>query len=471
MQALVIATSKNFMVDNADNLSNKNFSDVQGICGVGVWDLILAQKEYLLKDTTMILCDDRVYTEEEIQGVLSEKSPSMMLWTGLRLYKDSRIYVMDRAFWNGMNERSVMESLFASGEDKLSRYQCRYGGYWRYASLYDFCYLVNPCFPTERFQNEMKDSFVTLMQSYPSGMGVNSALAAEYFALSPMQICVGNGSSELIKSLMERFVGKIGCIYPTFEEYPHRKQQSEIVPFVGLDGKFNCTVDDIATFYEDKSVDAIILVNPDNPTGRFLLKDELLRLAKWCQEKDIYLVVDESFMDFSGMPKESLLCQEVLNQYKNLIVIKSISKSYGVPGLRLGILATSNEELVATMKKDVSIWNVNSFGEFFWQIIGKYKYDYEKAIGEFIRIRARYMENLGRIKNLVVYPTYSNYVMCKIEGGMTATKLATIMLNRYNILVKDLTGKAGLEDGEYIRLSVRADEENNYIVRVLEELL
>lgn len=471
MQALVIATTRNIMVANADNLSSKNFSDVQGICGVGIWEMILAQKEYLQKDTTIILCDDRIYSEEEIQGVLSEKASSMMLWTGLRLYKDSRIYVMDRNFWNGLIERSVMESLFASGEDKLSRYQQRYGGYWRYAGLYDFCYLVNPCFPTERFRNEMKDSFVPLMQAYPSGMGVNSALAAEYFELSPMHVCVGNGSSELIKSLMERFVGKIGCIYPTFEEYPHRKNAGEIIPFMGLDENFNCLVDDIAEFYEDKSVDAIVLVNPDNPTGRLWLRDDLIRLTKWCQERNIRLIVDESFMDFSGMPEESLLSENVISQYHNLIVIKSISKSYGVPGLRLGVLATGDEELVAVMKKDVAIWNVNSFGEFFWQIIGKYKYDYEKAIGEFVRIRARYMENLGRIKNLVVYPTYSNYVMCKIEGGMTATELATIMLNRYNILVKDLTGKTGLSGGEYIRLSVRADEENNYIVRVLEELV
>ena len=378
---------------------------------------------------------------------------------------------MDRAFWLGLNESSVMESLFACGEDKLSKYQSRYGGYWRYAGLYDFCYLVNPCFPNERFKNEMKDAFVTLMQEYPSGMSVNSALAAEYFGLSTKHVCVGNGSSELIKSLMENYVGNVGLIYPTFEEYPHRKSKGELIPFNKLDENFECSVDDIAEFYEDKNIDAIVLVNPDNPTGRFILKDDMLRLVEWGLSKGVRIVVDESFSDFSGLTDETVLDEEVLSRYSNLIVIKSISKSYGVPGLRLGILATGDEALITSMKKDVAIWNINSFGEFFWQIIGKYRFDYDKAISEFVRIRARYMENLEKIENLVVFPTHSNYVMCRIKGGMTATKLATIMLNRYNILIKDLTGKEGLNDGQYIRLSVRGDEDNNYVVRVLEELL
>ena len=471
MQALVIATGKNYVVANADNLSDKNFTDVQGVCGNDVWGVILDNKEYLLKDTTMILCDDRIYSDEEIMGVLTDKATSMMLWTGLRLYKDSRIYVMDRGFWLGLTEKSVMESLFAKGEDKLSKYQSRYGGYWRYPGLYDFCYLVNPCFPNERFFNEMKASFVTLMQAYPSGMGVNSALAAEYFGVSPKQICVGNGSSELIKSLMENYIGNIGLIYPTFEEYPHRKSKGDLIPFNKLDENFNCSVDDIAEFYEDKKVDAIVLVNPDNPTGRFILREDMLRLAKWGLSKGVRIIVDESFADFSGLEKETVLDEEVLSQYSNLIVIKSISKSYGVPGLRLGILATGDEELIASMKKDVAIWNINSFGEFFWQIIGKYKFDYDKAIGEFVRIRARFMEKLQSINNLTVYPTYSNYVMCRIDSGVSATELATIMLNRYNIMIKDLTGKEGLLDGQYSRLSVRGDEDNIFVVRVLEELL
>ena len=471
MQAFVIATNKSLVVGNADNLNDKNFTAVQGVCGDNVWEVILSNKEYFLQDTTMILCDDRIYDEDEIYKVLSDSAASMMLWTGLRLYKDSRIYVMDRAFWLGHTERSVMESLFAKGEDKLSKYQSRYGGYWRYAGLYDFCYLVNPCFPNERFNNEMKDAFVTLMQEYPSGMGVNSALAAEYFGLNPKQVCVGNGSSELIKSLMENYIGNIGLIYPTFEEYPHRKNNGEIIPFNGLDENYNCSVDDIAEFYVDKHVDAIVIINPDNPTGRMIMKEDMLRLAKWCTEKEIRLIVDESFMDFAGVDGQSLLDGDILVQHSNLIVVKSISKSYGVPGLRLGVLATGDEALIESMKKDVSIWNINSIGEFFWQIIGKYRFDYDKAISEFGRIRARFLESLGKINNLVVFPTYSNYVMCRVDGGMTATELATIMLNRYNILIKDLSGKEGLFDGQYIRLSVRGDEDNNYVVRVLNELL
>lgn len=471
MQALVIASKESLISENIMNLHDKDLADIKGCITDDVWNEICRQKDYVSQDSTMILFDDRVYSDRDIMGTLNNTDSSMVLCTGLRMYKNSRIYVMDRVFWNGVVEKSVMESLFASNEEKLAKYQERYGGYWRYPGLYDFCYLANPCFPNERFLNEMKDAFGTLVREYPSGMKVNSVLAADYFEIPDEYICVGNGTSELIKSLMEKYIGNVGVIYPTFEEYPHRKNGTELIPFMGLDEEFMCNVDDISDFYKDKNVDAIILVNPDNPTGRFIPKNEIVRLAGICHKQGVRLIVDESFVDFADEENQSLIDYEILKNNPNIIVMKSISKSYGVPGIRLGVIVTGDEEIIASMKKDVAIWNINSFGEFFWQIIGKYRNDYRNAMNDFGKIRKRYLDNLTKNPNLKVYPTQSNYVMCKLINNMKATELATLMLNRYNILIKDLTGKSGLDDGEYIRLSVKSDEENNYVIRVLEEIL
>ena len=372
---------------------------------------------------------------------------------------------------NDIQDMDIAETIFAEGDEKLSRYMKRFGGYWRYEGMYDFCYLVNPFFPNQRFMDEMKANFETLIREYPSGMAVNSLLAAKYFELRPEQVCVGNGTAELIKSLMENFSGKLGLIYPTFEEYPHRKKKEQLIPYWVINDDFTYTVDDIMNFYSDKDVDAIVLVNPDNPSGHFILRDDILRLEEWARARGISIIVDESFVDFADIPEQTLLTQDIIDGHPKLIVLKSISKSFGVPGLRLGILASADADMIAAMKKDVSIWNINSFAEYYMQIIEKYKDDYEEAMRRFMQVRKRYLDKLSKISALKVFPSQANYVMCRLENGMSSRRLADIMLNRYNILIKDLSTKEGLNGGNYIRLSVKTDEENDVVVKVLNELL
>ncbi len=392
-------------------------------------------------------------------------------------FKEQRVLkalVLENEKWyeiNDIQDIDIAESIFAEGDEKLTRYMKRFGGYWRYEGMYDFCYLVNPFFPNQRFMDEMKANFETLIREYPSGMAVNSLLAAKYFELRPEQVCVGNGTAELIKSLMENFSGNIGLIYPTFEEYPHRKKKEQLVPFWVINEDFTYTVDDIMEFYKDKNIQAIVLVNPDNPSGHFIMRDDILRLEEWAAKRDASIIVDESFVDFADIPEQTLLTQDIIDNHKKLIVLKSISKSFGVPGLRLGIIASADKEMIAAMKKDVSIWNINSFAEYYMQIIEKYKDDYEDAMKRFMDVRKRYVDKLERIPALRVFPSQANYIMCHLENGMSSRRLADIMLNKYNILIKDLSTKEGLNGGNYIRLSVKTDEENDVVVRVLNELL
>ena len=383
---------------------------------------------------------------------------------------------------NDIQDIDIAESIFAEGEERLRRYLSRYGGYWRYHGLYDFCYLVNPYFPNERFLNEMKSHFDVLIREYPSGQAVNATLAAKYFEVLPEQICVGNGSAELIKSLMEQMEGKMGMAYPTFEEYAHRRAPGDMIPFFVKEKDFKYTVDDLIAFYEEHPVKAIALVNPDNPTGHLILRDDILRLAAWMKERDMMLIVDESFIDFAktGTPGQSysdehmsrtLLVPEILDEYPNIVVIKSISKSFGVAGLRLGVLASGNRKLIAWMKKDIAIWNINSFAEYYMQIIEKYKADYEEAMVRFKEVRVRYMQMLSRVANLKVYPSQANYIMARVTGVMSSHRLADVLLNKYNILIKDLSTKEGLDHEDFVRLSIKTDEENEALVKALCEIL
>lgn len=382
--------------------------------------------------------------------------------------------ILDEEQWyeiNDIQDMDIAESMFADGNEKVRKYLQRYGGYWRYPAMRDFCYLVNPYFPNERFMNEMKSNFDVLVREYPSGMAVNSLLAGHFFGVRTENICVGNGTAELIKSLMENISGNIGMVYPTFEEYPHRKKDVEVVPYYVVDKDFDYSVDDIMSYYEGKDISAIVLVNPDNPSGHFISKKDILRLEDWCRSKGRKLIVDESFIDFVEDDEwHTLLDMEVLLNHPSLIVLKSISKSFGVAGLRLGVIATADTDLIAFMKKDVAIWNINSFAEYYLQIIEKYRDDYYEAMEKFKEVRRRYLDKLSKIKGFKVYPSQANYVMCHIENSVTSTELADILLNRYNVLIKNLASKEGLNKGNYVRLSVKSDEENDYIVNALMEI-
>lgn len=382
--------------------------------------------------------------------------------------------ILDEEQWyeiNDIQDMDIAESMFADGNEKVRKYLQRYGGYWRYPAMRDFCYLVNPYFPNERFMNEMKSNFDVLVREYPSGMAVNSLLAGHFFGVRTENICVGNGTAELIKSLMENISGNIGMVYPTFEEYPHRKKDVEVIPYYVVDKDFDYSVDDIMSYYEGKDISAIVLVNPDNPSGHFISKKDILRLEDWCRSKGRKLIVDESFIDFVEDDEwHTLLDMEVLLNHPSLIVLKSISKSFGVAGLRLGVIATADTDLIAFMKKDVAIWNINSFAEYYLQIIEKYRDDYYEAMEKFKEVRRRYLDKLSKIKGFKVYHSQANYVMCHIENSVTSTELADILLNRYNVLIKNLASKEGLNKGNYVRLSVKSDEENDYIVNALMEI-
>ena len=360
-----------------------------------------------------------------------------------------------------------------SDEKKYKALTSRYGGYWRYPHMLDFCYLVNPYFPPKQMLDEMKASFETLLREYPSGMRVNSLLAAKNFSLKQEYIAVGNGAAELIKVLIERHTAKIGVIYPTFEEYPNRAVRENVVSYIPTNADKHYSADDIIAFYGDKEIGTLLLINPDNPSGNYIPYGDLIRLIEWTGKCGVQFVVDESFVDFVDVEGEfSLLHNDILSANPHLVVVKSISKSYGVPGIRLGVLASGNTEIIATIKKEVAIWNINSFGEFYMQIYEKYHKEYLLACKAFREERKLFYEELQQIPFLRVIPSQANYFMCElVDGKYTSHELAVKLLAGYNILIKDCSGKSAFDGGKYIRIAVRDRNDNHRLVEALSELI
>lgn len=362
------------------------------------------------------------------------------------------------------------ETVFAPSDQKLQAYQKRFGGYWRYPELLDFCYLVNPYFPTPRLEEEIKNYFHRLMREYPSGMGVQKILAATSFECKEQNMLIGNGAAEMIPGLMNALKGTIAVIHPTFNEYPERIEANRLVS-LSVDND-NFSYDESFIINNASGFDNLVLINPDNPSGNFIKPKGVYKILDHFKANNKTLVLDESFVDFSSEGEaNTFINQKIINQYPNLVIIKSISKSYGVPGLRLGLMVSSNEELVETVSKSLAIWNINSFGEFFLQIIDKYKRDYKKACVQIAKERDRFYGELNQLPNLTIFPSQANYFLCQLTGEINANYITTSLLEQHDILIKDLTGKKGFEKGQFVRIAVRDYNDNNRLLKALAQII
>ncbi|MGN0869265.1 MAG: aminotransferase class I/II-fold pyridoxal phosphate-dependent enzyme [Akkermansia sp.] len=366
-----------------------------------------------------------------------------------------------------VQDLDIAASIFCDFRERYKRLTQRYGGFWRYPGLLDYCYLVNPYFPDARLMSELKSAVDDLIRSYPSGLRVNNLLAGKYLNIAEEYVCVGNGAAELINVLMGCLEGQVGVIYPTFEEYPNRLPAERLVPYDTAEREYAYDADGLMRYYGSHPVRSMVLINPDNPSGNFIPLADLLRLAAWAEQRSIRLIVDESFVDFSeGGGSNTMITQRILTAHPHLVVLKSISKSYGVPGLRLGVLATADCELMARIRAGVSIWNINSLAEFYLQLFGKYEASYQRACARFRAERERFRARLEEVPYLKAYPSQANYFLCRLSPPYRAEELACTLLQR-NILIKNAGSKHGMGEGEYIRLAVRNTSDNDRLVQAL----
>ncbi|MBE6375057.1 MAG: aminotransferase class I/II-fold pyridoxal phosphate-dependent enzyme [Lentisphaerae bacterium] len=377
---------------------------------------------------------------------------------------DEKWYEIDDA-----QDLDIAEAIFAENKQRLTKYFKRYGGYWRFPQMLDYCYLVNPYFPPDRMKDELRSNFDVLLTEYPSGSGINNLLAGKYFSIKQSLIAVGNGAAELIRSLMRFTTGKLGVILPTFEEYPNRYNKEDLVVFKPETDGFTYSADDLMDFYADKQISSLLIVNPDNPSGNFIKIEDLMRLLSWCKSRDIRIIIDESFVDFSDFSEQTLLVNQILENNPHLVVIKSISKSYGVPGLRLGIMATADSDLLTQVKGDLPIWNINSFAEFYMQIFSKYEKLYHEGCRLFCEERKRFKAELQKVPFLKVYPSQANYFLCEVTGKYTSPELTEKLLEQ-NILIKDCSTKVAFDGRNFIRIAIRNRQDNTNLCKKLNSL-
>ncbi len=369
-----------------------------------------------------------------------------------------------------IQDLNIAKCIFSKGYDKLQNFQKRYGGYWRFSNILDYCYLVNPYFPPKAMIDKINSFSTQLITQYPSGQSVECINASRLFNdIDEGFISVGNGAAELISALGTILKGNMYLSQSVFNEYIRCFQECKLNVFDMKKDGFKYNLEEIRRNID--SNDIICIVNPDNPTGAFIKYDDIISIIDECYQKKKTIIFDESFIDFANKDiRYTLLSNEILSKYNNLIVIKSISKSYGVPGVRLGVLASSNKELITKIKSRISIWNINSFGEYFLQIGNLYSKDYEEACDKIAIERQRFSDDLKKIEEITVYDSQANYLLCDL-GSVNSTQVAIELLENNNIFIKDLKTKSSFKDMNFIRLAIRTEEENRVLAQKLCEFV
>lgn len=381
-------------------------------------------------------------------------------------------FVLQNERWyeiDDVQDLDIANTLFAQKEEALLSYERHFGGYWRFPGLRDFCYLVNPYFPPQKMLDQMKYFYEPLLTQYPSGMSIQKLMAGKIFSVDEDFLLVGNGAAELINVLGETLKGKLAISVPAFNEYIRCFKNCEIFPIGGEETDFQLNEQRLCD--AAMHADVLAIINPDNPSGSFLRHDALCRILDVCEAANTTCIVDESFIDFAEPHmRYSLLRNDILKQYPNLIVIKSISKSYGVPGLRLGVLASSKIELIGILRQNLPVWNINSFAEYFLQIFSLYKSSYLNACTKIANQRRSLQEKLTDISFLKVYPSQANYIMCEVTEKYRAKDIATRLIMEYNLLIKDLSEKSGFHGRQFIRIAVKDHVENEALYQALKAL-
>ncbi|MGH1493975.1 MAG: aminotransferase class I/II-fold pyridoxal phosphate-dependent enzyme [Acidimicrobiales bacterium] len=368
------------------------------------------------------------------------------------------------------SDRLAAEYLFQSPAERYEHVSTQHGGYWRFGFT-DHAYLYNPYYPPPtlftHFENHLRD----LVLNYPVGHEVVARLVGTLIDQPLDRIVVGNGASELIKIIAGRFPGKIICPVPSFNEYENACSDGDFIPFPLDSPSFELDVDAFAAAALAGDARVAVVLNPNNPTGLTVQKEDLLRLAKTLDQADCKLIVDESFLDFAA-DRDQLTVEGCLEDMPNLAVLKSLSKSFGIGGLRLGYLVTADEGLREFVRSELHIWNINSFAESFLRLAPRYHRQFKQSC---VRVTADcegLRSGLAAIPGMEPYKSEANFVLCRLPADSPSSpEVAERLFTEYNIFVKHCAGKAMPEGDRYLRIASRTGPDNAVFVASLAAIL
>ncbi len=346
----------------------------------------------------------------------------------------------------------------------------QHGGYYRHEFI-DHAYLYNLYFPPEAVFTSFKDQIHDIVLNYPVAQDALAGLVGSLIRQPPERIVVGNGAAELIKIVSGHIARKLIVPVPSFNEYANAAPTGRAVEYALDFPSFNLDVDKFATAAIRAEADVAVVVTPNNPTSMVVPGSDLVRLAQKLANHDCMLIVDESFMDFVHNPDQTTLEHEI-ERYPNIAIFKSMSKAYGICGLRIGYMLTANSAFAEAVRKGVHIWNINGFAEEFLRILPDYRQEFIDSCKQVRKDRDELFENLCAVKGMTVYKPDANFVFCRLpDQAPSAPEVTRRLFIEYNMYIKHCQGKTLPDSDRYIRIASRTQTENRKLVEALADII
>ena len=357
----------------------------------------------------------------------------------------------------------------AHAEQQFKALASAHGGYWRYGFI-DHAYLYNLHFPPERFFDLLKNQIHDLVLNYPVAQGTLANWVGELIDQPAERIVVGNGASELIK-IVSGHVAKQSIVpVPSFNEYANAAPAGTVIEFALEPPSLQLDVDKFATEAIRCKADVAVVVTPNNPTSLLVPKTDLIRLASTLAEHHCMLIVDESFIDFANNRDQETLERDIA-RHPNLAIFKSMSKAYGICGLRIGYMLTANADFADKVRSGIHIWNINGFAETFLKMAPHYIAEFKSSCAQVREDRDLFYQGLCSIEGLLVYKPEANFIFCRLpDCAPSGPETARMLFVEHNIYIKHCQGKSMPESDRYIRIASRTQEENKHLVNVLGEI-
>ena len=363
-----------------------------------------------------------------------------------------------------------MDNRYQTQAEKYEFISKQHGGYYRH-DFTDHAYLYNLYFPPKAVLTHLKDNIDDIVLNYPMAQKELAELIGEIIEQATERIVVGNGAAELIKILSGHLAKKIIVPVPSFNEYANAAPEGKVVEFPLEFPSFQLDIEKFAAEAIKVGADVAVVVSPNNPTSMVVPKADLIRLAKKLEKRNCILIIDESFLDFTEN-KEQISLEKDIGMYPNMAIIKSMSKAYGICGLRIGYLLTANLEFAAKVRDGIHIWNINGFAEEFLRILPQYKQEFEDSCEKVMTDRDLFYENLCTIEGLTVFKPDANYIFCRLpDTALSGPEVTKRLFIEHNIYIKESSGKTQPDASRYIRIASRTNEENNQLIDALKSVM
>lgn len=340
----------------------------------------------------------------------------------------------------------------------------------------DFCIPVNIGFPPAPFMAELQSDFADRVKYYPSEPGALREKFAAFLNVPHGNLIAGNGSTELFYNLLHSSCRKhriLTCI-PTFGRWTDAPRASghHVVGYARLvKNQFGIDHAALCDLAHRQQVDMVILSNPSNPTGHLTDRKEMLELIASLRSQVPSLelvIVDESFLDFSSRRKTASLIADVQHM-DDVIVLKSLGKSFGLHGTRMGVVIGSSS-LISRIGAFVPYWNVNGIAEAVIELMPRYAQAFEQGLESTIAATESMAAQLKQLGFASVYPTEANFVYIKIDDEIEPTKLRDHLLIQHQMFVRSCGNKEAATS-HHFRIATRPKTDVTRLINAMKEFI